>query len=339
MLKNDIFDYQTNKQAQKYQDNLEAIKIYISKQYHKYTAELINSIDSLQLDIPAEYADLTDKEPTVAALKKWELQYKKREEQCDIYANFLDSLYSLLWRQCTVLMKEKIKSHPTYDTINKSQNGIELLKLIKTLSHSYNDTHVNRVDAIDTYKIKYYLMKKQQHQPLAAFYQQFQAHVQMCLEVGIQLYDPGLLETIKKANGHTLATEADKLEVHNRAVAMRFVQASGHTEYLTHLRNSFLEGQDVYPKSLADAMTIVSQRQMRKPTTLPSMAQQNTTTSVAFQMTTNQTTPNTTEPTNQINSTTSTSNNRSARDSGECSNLEDGSANCTHHPNSVFTIA
>lgn len=40
-MKHDIFDYQPNKQAQKYQDNLEALKIYIGRQYNKYTAELI----------------------------------------------------------------------------------------------------------------------------------------------------------------------------------------------------------------------------------------------------------------------------------------------------------
>ena len=80
-LKHDIFDYQETQQAQKYRDNIEALKIYIGRKHTKYTAELVSSLDTLTLDIPEELAVLTEASPTLGALKKWELDYKKREEQ------------------------------------------------------------------------------------------------------------------------------------------------------------------------------------------------------------------------------------------------------------------
>ena len=55
-LKHDIFDYQETQQAQKYRDNIEAIKIYIGRKHTKYTAELVSSLDTLTLDIPEELA-------------------------------------------------------------------------------------------------------------------------------------------------------------------------------------------------------------------------------------------------------------------------------------------
>ena len=97
MLKHDVFDYQETQQAQKYRDNIEALKIYIRRKHTKYTAELVSLLDTLTLDIPEELAELTVETPTPGALKKWELDYKKREEQREIYHNFLASFYALIW--------------------------------------------------------------------------------------------------------------------------------------------------------------------------------------------------------------------------------------------------
>ena len=36
--------------------------------------------------------------------------------------------------------------------------------------------------------------------------------------------------------------------------------ACGHGEYLQHLRNSFLDGKDIYPKRISDAFAIMDQR-------------------------------------------------------------------------------
>ena len=43
-------------------------------------------------------------------------------------------------------------------------------------------------------------------------------------------------------------TEDDKQSTHRQAAALRFIRTCGHSEYLQHLRNSFLDGKDIYPK-------------------------------------------------------------------------------------------
>ena len=106
-LKHAIFDYQETQQAQKYRDNIEALKIYIGRKHTKYTAELVSSLDTLTLSIPQELAVLTETPPTPGALKKWELDYKKREEQREIFHNFLASFYALVWGQCTLVLRDK----------------------------------------------------------------------------------------------------------------------------------------------------------------------------------------------------------------------------------------
>ena len=103
-------------------------------------------------------------------------------------------------------------------------------------------------------------MKKHSHQSIADFYQQFQAHVQMCEEIDMQLYEPALALSVMAQRGGTFMTEDDKQNAHRQAVAMRFIRACGHGEYLQHLRNSFLDGKDIYPKRISDAFAIMDQR-------------------------------------------------------------------------------
>ena len=134
------------------------------------------------------------------------------------------------------------------------------MKLIKTLTHTYDNTKIHSVDALNTYKWQYMTMKKQGHQSIGDFYQQFQAHVHMCEEMGVQLYEPALATSIMSDRGGTIVTEDDKQSAHEQAVAMRFIRACGHGDYLQHLHNTFLDGKDIYPKKISDAFAIMDQQ-------------------------------------------------------------------------------
>ena len=82
-LKHDIFDYQETQQAQKYRDNIEALKIYIGRKHTKYTAELVSSLDTLTLSIREELAILTEASPTPGALKNgsWIARKERNNEK------------------------------------------------------------------------------------------------------------------------------------------------------------------------------------------------------------------------------------------------------------------
>ena len=102
--------------------------------------------------------------------------------------------------------------------------------------------------------------EKHGHQSIVDFYQQFQAHVQMCEEMDVQLYELALALSVMAERGGTFVTEDDKQNAHRQAIAMRFIRACGHGEYLQHLRNSFLDGKDIYLKRISDAFAIMDQR-------------------------------------------------------------------------------
>ena len=85
-LKHDILNYQETQQAQKYRDNIEALKIYIGRKHTKDTVELVSSLDTLTLDIQEELAELSGETPTPGALKNgsWITRKEKNNEKYTI---------------------------------------------------------------------------------------------------------------------------------------------------------------------------------------------------------------------------------------------------------------
>ena len=181
----------------------------------------------------------------------------------------------MIWGQCTLVLCDKLRLHATFLNIKQQQNGLSLLTLIKTLTHMYDNKKIHNVDALDTYKWQYMTMKKHSHQSIADFYQQFQAHVQMCEEMDIQLYELALALSVMAERGGTFVTEDDKQNAHRQAVAMQFIRVCGHGEYLQHLRNSFLDGKDIYPKRILDAFAIMDQRNPTRGATHTSIVTNN----------------------------------------------------------------
>ena len=129
----------------------------------------------------------------------------------------------MVWGQCTLVLRDKLRLHATFLNIEQQQNGLSLLKLIKTLTHTYDNTKIHNVDALDTYKWQYMTMEKHGHQSIADFYQQFQAHVHICEEMDVQLYEPALALSVMAERGGMFVTEDDKQNAHRQAVAMRFI--------------------------------------------------------------------------------------------------------------------
>ena len=139
-------------------------------------------------------------------------QLKERAEQIDVYNNFLAGLFNLILGQCTKLMKDKLHTRAEKDQINQTQN---VPSLICTITHTYDERQVKQVHALDKYKEDYDALKWEQGQSMDDFYKAFRVQVQVCKDVGLQLYDDSLLSQIANENGcvnpndedHTAALE------------------------------------------------------------------------------------------------------------------------------------
>ena len=68
----------------------------------------------------------------------------------------LHSLFSVIWGQCSQLLKSKLESKSEYEGIKERTDVSRLLKLIKTVVYQF-ETHTSVYEALDETKKNYYL--------------------------------------------------------------------------------------------------------------------------------------------------------------------------------------
>jgi hypothetical protein len=84
-------------------------------------------------------------------------------------------------------------------------------------------------------------------------------------EVGVTIADISLISAVATGNGRGAnnPNNADRESAREQAMAIRFIRGTnaGYKSYLTHLRNSFLDGNDNYPTTLHGAYNILQRRE------------------------------------------------------------------------------
>ena len=76
----------------------------------------------------------------------------------------------------------------------------------------------------------------------------------------VTLYNELTLNEVAAANGRDEPTAQDKVVAQDKAAAMRFIRACRNIAYESHLKNKFLDGENAFPSTLADARAIMEQR-------------------------------------------------------------------------------
>ena len=95
---------------------------------------------------------------------------------------------------------------------------------------------------------------------LQCYYELFLGQVEVCEEVGVMIVDERLVESIAESNGRARAPNDTNIDAtHEQALAICFIHGinDNHKTYLTHLRNSFLDGSDYNPATLHEAYNIL----------------------------------------------------------------------------------
>jgi Zinc knuckle len=80
----------------------------------------------------------------------------------------------------------------------------------------------------------------------------------------ITIEDESLVQSIATTNLRMVLNENDRSEAREQSLAIRFIQGSNkkYRGYLTHLRNSFLDQNDNYPKLLQHAYNVLQHREL-----------------------------------------------------------------------------
>jgi hypothetical protein len=104
---------------------------------------------------------------------------------------------------------------------------------------------------------------------LQRYHELFLAQVQVLDEVGVSIADEALVNDIAVRNGNVgpdgrvIPDDADRASCREMSLAIRFIRGanSNYKSYLTHLCNSYLDGNDVYLMTLHEAYNILQRRE------------------------------------------------------------------------------
>jgi hypothetical protein len=104
---------------------------------------------------------------------------------------------------------------------------------------------------------------------LQRYHELFLAQVQVLDKVGVSIADEALVNQVAVMNGNigeggeANPDDAYRASARELSLAMRFIRGanSNYKGYLTHLRNSYLDGNNIYPATLHEAYNILQQRE------------------------------------------------------------------------------
>ena len=156
--------------ADMYTSTTKEISEYVGRTY-KYGGEMRQVIMRLQLpnmlipaDIPADSSD--------GAKVIWKnrlTEYVKRES---VLAENVKTVYSLIWGQCTDVMRQKIRSHSDYKTTEDVLDAIGLLKTIKSNMFNFQG-QIYCPQALCDAKRRFYNLTQDRHMACQAYLKKF----------------------------------------------------------------------------------------------------------------------------------------------------------------------
>ena len=212
------------------------------------------AVDSLDLADPDE-PPAPDPGNQVA-FEQWKYVYKEYMSKMQEYTNFRSGLYNLVMGQCTEALKECLKSHE--DFIGANQNGIALLVLIRSLLHTFEERR-KLADGLSDVKMAFYKLRQGKYMKLERYHKMFLAQVEVLDEVGVTIPDTALIQQVAEQHGRGVPIVADQEEAKQMALTIQFIKGTNtsHKPNLSHLRNSYLDGLDVYPNTVQEAYNIL----------------------------------------------------------------------------------
>ena len=241
--------------------------------------QCIMTLQTISITQPSDPPEGASKTET----KIWEIEiteYIKRKQKVD--AN-LRKLFSLVWGQCTELMKSKLQQTADYDDINAMQDSIGLIKNIKGLTFKF-DTKQYAPMAMVNIDTRLYRFSQGRDTTDALYYEQFKSLVEVIEhydgEIGhhpklivqeLQIlsnnkFDPNTPMVSLAQMEPGMMMEASTI-ARQKYLACLFLNGADKNRYeslVDGVTNDYVKGLDTFPKTLQDAFALLTETKSKK---------------------------------------------------------------------------
>ena len=134
-LKSFVYDSVDLRQAEQYTKTTNEIAEFIGRTY-KYGMDTRLSIQTMTV-LTFPVPDDPPNGATRTELRIWEKTVDDYVVRKTLLQENLKTAYSLIWGQCSDIMRQKVEASPGYELISQTGDAIELLKTIKTIAFNY----------------------------------------------------------------------------------------------------------------------------------------------------------------------------------------------------------
>ena len=279
-LKDYIFDCSDHRQADCYANSLKRISEYVGSEYKNGGDIQSSVINETKFTVPTPTA------PTVAdpdnPTPDEKLQLRLHEKRLDAMVkregtldDNIQRLYSLVLGQCTDLLQTKLKQQADWNTVSTDQDGIELLKMIKTAVHRFDDQKYTPLAHYHAKSAVYALC--QGNLTNDEYLKKFNNLVDVAKSYEGQLHDKAINDIVTEnehpGTAYSALNDAQKTAVNQKAhelfCATIFLAQCNKRQYgklLEELENGYTRGQDGYPSDMVTAFKMINEYKCWQPT-------------------------------------------------------------------------
>jgi Reverse transcriptase (RNA-dependent DNA polymerase)/Zinc knuckle len=257
-LKSFIYDCKGIGQADQFIKTTKEITSYVARNYTDGTdvKRCMDQMTLVNITAPTDPSSTATK----TELKIWEKEideYVKRRQRLQ---KNVQSLFSLLLAQCTDAMQAKLESVAGYEQALADHDGIELLKIIKGIAFNFqNQKYLPH--AVHEAKRRFFMQVQGKHMSAQEYLTQFNNHVDVLKHVGAVIGpDTSIAQELAGGGTKTVSATHNK-EATERYLAVAFLLGADRIRYgklIEDMENSYLQGQNNYPKTINDAYNLLS---------------------------------------------------------------------------------
>jgi hypothetical protein len=261
-LKGFTFDCTDGQQTDQYAVNMKEISIYVGREYAHGGDIRWTVVDERRFKVPKP-VDPTDEKPTFTDKKIWKqsvVEYVRRNNKL---TQNMETMYSLIFGQCTEYMLAKLKGLPEYNSFNDGVDMIKLLKAIEGLTYHFEGQRYQAM-ALHGALTRFYTLRQDRNITHAQYLEKFQTNVAVVEQFGDNIgRNTGAVRAELESAGFTDQTTAgveDKLAATQRAkdkyLAVAFLCSADKARYtllLEDMDNAYLYGTHNYPVNITSA--------------------------------------------------------------------------------------
>jgi hypothetical protein len=205
-------------------------------------------------------------DPPVDAIRTeiriWEKRVDDYVKRDTILKENIKTTYSLIWGQCTDLMRQKIEATKSFTSISQDGDATELLKIIKDIAYNFQAQKYTP-QVLHEAKKKFYNCYQACHQTTQVYLENFQKHIKVINHIGGSngmdtIMISKVAKDLKKEPSELSHEERNKAQ--EEYIATAFLIGANQNQFgklLDKRQNDHLQGYNGYPQILSAAYNLL----------------------------------------------------------------------------------